>query len=80
MTHSRYTRASAGSGYGLAATPDQFLQKRHGYRGPAEGLYFAGASTRAGHGVVGAMLSGHQAAIRVGRDRDVDVDPVFRRQ
>ncbi len=68
ITHTRYTRASDGTGYGLAATPEQFLKKRPGYRGPIPGLYFAGASTRAGHGVVGAMTSGKHAALKVAKD------------
>lgn len=65
VTHSRYTSASDGTGYGLACTPDQFMQKRPGYRGPVEGLYLCGASQRAGHGILGAMLSGRHAAVRV---------------
>lgn len=65
LSHSRFTRASDGSGYGLAATPEQFLDKRPGYRGPVEGLYLCGASTRAGHGVAGAMLGGFKAAQRI---------------
>ena len=69
VTHTRYTRASGGSGYGLAATPAQFMRGRPGYRGELEGLYFAGASTRSGHGIVGAMLSGEEAAKRIRRDR-----------
>ena len=69
VTHTRYTRASGGSGYGLAATPGQFMRGRPGYRGELEGLYFAGASTRSGHGIVGAMLSGEEAAKRIRRDR-----------
>ena len=68
VTHTRFTRASGGSGYGLAATPDQFMKKRPGYRAELPGLYFAGANTRSGHGVLGAMLSGHQCAKRVARD------------
>lgn len=68
MSQVRYTRASDGTGYGLAATPQQFLRNRPGYRGPFEGLYFCGASTRAGHGVVGAMKSGEAAASRILRD------------
>lgn len=68
VTHTRYTRASGGTGYGLAATPDQFLKKRPGYRGPVDRLYFAGASTQAGHGIVGSMASGFYSALRVGRD------------
>lgn len=69
MTHSRYTRATDGTGYGLAATPTQFMQRRPGYRGPVDGLYLAGASTRAGHGVVGSLMSGKNSAQRVLRDR-----------
>lgn len=65
LSHMRYTRATDGTGYGLAATPQQFLRHRPGYRGPFEGLYFCGASTRAGHGVVGAMKSGEAAAKRI---------------
>jgi phytoene dehydrogenase-like protein len=68
VSHVRFTRATEGTGYGLAATPDQFLRKRPGYRGPLPGLYFCGASTRAGHGIVGAMTSGRQAALRIAAD------------
>jgi all-trans-retinol 13,14-reductase len=68
VTHQRFTRATDGTGYGLAATPEQFLQGRPGYRGPLPGLYFAGASTRSGHGIVGAMLSGQKAARRIASD------------
>ncbi len=69
VTHSRFTGASAGSGYGLAATPSQFLQNRPGARSPIPGLYFAGANTRTGHGVTGALGSGVQAARAIERDR-----------
>jgi phytoene dehydrogenase-like protein len=62
LTHTRYTRASGGTAYGIAATPDQFMQKRPGYRTPIDRLLLCGASTRAGHGVVGAMMSGRNAA------------------
>ena len=68
LSHTRYTRATAGTGYGLAATPAQFLQGRPGYRGPLQGLYLCGASTRSGHGIVGAMLSGRQSSKRVAVD------------
>ncbi len=68
MSHIRYTRATDGTGYGLACTPAQFFQGRPGYSGPIPGLYFAGASTRAGHGVVGSMMSGHRAARRIARE------------
>ncbi len=68
VSHTRYTRASDGTGYGLACTPEQFLKKRPGYRGPVDGMYLAGASTRAGHGIVGAMTSGRHSALRVAKD------------
>ena len=68
QSHARFTGASDGTGYGLAATPAQFMKKRPGYRGPIEGLYLAGASTRAGHGIVGAMMGGRAAARRVAAD------------
>ncbi|MES2642970.1 MAG: NAD(P)/FAD-dependent oxidoreductase [Myxococcota bacterium] len=70
ITHTRYTRATDGTGYGLAATPAQFMAGRPGYRGPIPGLYFAGASTRAGHGIGGALMSGKHAAARLLADRD----------
>ncbi len=65
LSQTRYTRASEGTGYGLAATPEQFLGRRPGYRGPLPGLFFCGANTRAGHGILGALESGAQAAKRV---------------
>ena len=68
VTHSRFTRASAGSGYGLAATPDQFMEHRPGYRGPVKGLYLCGGSTRSGHGISGALASGVHAARAVLKD------------
>lgn len=68
VTHSRYTSATAGSGYGLAATPDQFLEHRPGPRGPVAGLYFAGGNLRSGHGISGALASGAQAVRVIERD------------
>lgn len=68
ISHRRYTGAEGGTGYGLAATPAQFMANRPGYRGPLDRLYLCGASTRAGHGIVGAMMSGEQAARRILRD------------
>ncbi|GMV39338.1 MAG: phytoene dehydrogenase [Myxococcales bacterium] len=69
LTHTRFTRAAFGTGYGIAATPAQFNKSRPGYRSPVQGLYLCGASTRAGHGIVGAMLSGRAAARRILADR-----------
>jgi phytoene dehydrogenase-like protein len=68
VTHSRFTGASDGTGYGLAATPAQFLGNRPGPQGPVPGLYFAGASLRAGHGISGALASGAQAFRAIERD------------
>ncbi|MBI2389590.1 MAG: hypothetical protein HYV09_08340 [Deltaproteobacteria bacterium] len=65
----RYTQATDGTGYGLAATPEQFFDGRPGYRGPLGALYFCGASTRAGHGIVGAMASGKAGAGKILKDR-----------
>ncbi len=76
VTHSRYTAASDGTGYGLAATPDQFMQKRPGYRGPVENLFLCGASQRAGHGILGAMLSGRHAAVRVSEELGNPIGPI----
>jgi all-trans-retinol 13,14-reductase len=70
VTHERYTRASDGTGYGLAATPAQFMKRRPGYAGPLPGLFLCGASTRAGHGIVGSMMGGHRAALRILRAGD----------
>lgn len=68
MTHVRYTGSTGGTSYGIAATPSQFLGGRPGTRTPVRGLLLAGASTRAGHGIAGAMMSGvHAAAAVLGR-------------
>lgn len=68
VTHTRYTRSQAGSGYGIAVTPDQFESRRVHPRGPIPGLYMCGASTRHHLGVMGAMLSGRDAARRILED------------
>jgi phytoene dehydrogenase-like protein len=68
VTHHRFTRATDGTGYGLAASPEQFMRNRPGYRGPLKNLYLCGASTRAGHGIVGAMMSGEHAFKRIASD------------
>jgi all-trans-retinol 13,14-reductase len=67
-THRRYTRSAGGTGYGIAASPQQFMNNRPGYRGPLKNLYLCGASTRAGHGIVGAMSSGFLAATCLAKD------------
>ena len=68
VTQVRYTRATGGTGYGLAATPAQFMDRRPDFRGPIPGLYLCGASTQAGHGILGAVTSGRKAAGRVATD------------
>jgi phytoene dehydrogenase-like protein len=65
LTHTRFTGSSGGTSYGIAATPAQFLERRPDAETPVAGLYLAGASTRAGHGIIGAMSSGMTAAERV---------------
>ncbi|MCB9793082.1 MAG: NAD(P)/FAD-dependent oxidoreductase [Alphaproteobacteria bacterium] len=78
VTHVRYTRATGGTGYGISATPDQFNDKRPGFRGPLPGLYLCGASTRAGHGIIGAMSGGFHAARKLARELGVTVEDVLR--
>jgi all-trans-retinol 13,14-reductase len=68
LSHTRFTRATDGTGYGLAGTPAQFLGARPGSRGPVPGLYLCGASTRSGHGILGALMSGRSAARRIAAD------------
>jgi phytoene desaturase len=65
LTHTRFTGSTGGTSYGIAATPAQFLAQRPGAATPIAGLYLAGASTRSGHGIIGAMSSGMEAAQRV---------------
>ncbi|MFI5805017.1 phytoene desaturase family protein [Streptomyces sp. NPDC051561] len=57
-THTRYTGATGGTAYGLAATPRQTGPLRPSYRTPVDGLYLVGVSTRAGGGFPGAGASG----------------------
>mmetsp|Transcript_45765 Transcript_45765/g.99120 ORF Transcript_45765/g.99120 Transcript_45765/m.99120 type:complete len:175 (+) Transcript_45765:142-666(+) len=60
FSHRRFTHG--GTAYGLAATPDQFLQHRPGNKGPLQNMFLAGHSTRTGHGVLGAMMGGERVA------------------
>lgn len=68
VTHTRFTRSPAGSGYGIAITPKQFESRRIHPRGPVKGLYMCGASGRHHMGVMGAMLSGRDASRRIIED------------
>ena len=62
LTHSRYTRSTGGTSYGLAATPRQMLAGRAPLRSGLPGLLLCGASGRSGHGLWGAAMSGLLAA------------------
>ena len=68
LSHIRYTRAGAGTGYGIAVTPDQFHDRRPHPRSPVRGLYLCGASARQSFGIMGTMLGGRDAARRIGED------------
>ena len=62
ITHARYTGATDGVSYGIALTPAQFGAGRPGYGPVLPGLFLCGVSTRANHGIVGAMSSGRGAS------------------
>ena len=62
LTHARYTMSTNGTPYGIAATTAQFDARRPGAVTHLKGLLLAGASTRNAHGVLGAILSGKEAA------------------
>jgi phytoene dehydrogenase-like protein len=62
LTHARYTMSTGGTPYGIAATTGQFDAKRPGAVTHLPGLLLAGASTRNAHGVLGAVMSGREAA------------------
>lgn len=68
VSHMRYTRASGGTGYGLAGTPAQFGLSRPRARLGVAGLYIAGASARSGHGIMAAIRSGRTTALELGKD------------
>jgi phytoene dehydrogenase-like protein len=76
LSQARYTRASGGSPYGIAAIPSQFLGRRPGPVGPVPGLYLAGASTRSAHGIVGSLNSGWLAADHIAAARGWQVAPL----
>jgi phytoene dehydrogenase-like protein len=68
MSHTRYTRAIPGTGYGISNLPSQFSDKRPDARTKLRGLYLCGASTRSGMGIIGASLSGKYAATLIAKD------------
>jgi phytoene dehydrogenase-like protein len=65
ITHSRYTRSTGGTAYGIALIPSQFLFRRPSHATEIKGLLLCGASTYTGHGIMGVMWSGVLAASRV---------------
>lgn len=65
LTQRRYTLSTSGTSYGIASTPAQSLLARPDTKTEIAGLYLCGASCRAGHGIVGAMLSGLLAASHI---------------
>jgi all-trans-retinol 13,14-reductase len=69
LTHRRFTSATAGTSYGIAATPGQYLWNRPPTKTEIDGLYLCGASCRTGPGIVGALISGAVAAAAVSRSR-----------
>lgn len=62
MTQTRYTLSTGGSSYGIELATDQFGPLRLEYKTPIEGLILGGVSSRRGHGIVGAMSGGVDAA------------------
>lgn len=65
LTHTRFTGSTGGTSYGIAVTPEQFLDRRPGPRTEIPGLFLCGASTRSGHGIGGVAMSGVAAASAV---------------
>lgn len=68
LTHTRYTGSTAGTSYGIAAAPSNPSSpagRRRRSPGSSSRAPRAGASMGAGHGIVGAMTSGVQAAERI---------------
>ena len=62
LTQERYTRSTSGTSYGLMASPEQTGPFRPDYTTEIEGLFLVGASTQAGHGIMGAMIGGLSGA------------------
>ncbi len=65
LTFSRYLGTTDGTGYGIAMTADQSVNKRPAPKTPIRGLFLVGASARAGHGITGVMTGGVQTATAV---------------
>jgi phytoene dehydrogenase-like protein len=65
LTQTRYTLSTDGSSYGIESATDQIGLRRPAPRTPIGGLFLAGASARRGHGIVGALTGGRDAASAV---------------
>jgi len=63
LTNMRYAGTMGGSIYGFSQPPRDNMLWRMDYKGPLEGLYFAGAWTQPGGGFEPTMMSG----VRAGR-------------
>ncbi|MBN1661591.1 MAG: NAD(P)/FAD-dependent oxidoreductase [Anaerolineae bacterium] len=63
LTNMRYASTLGGSIYGFNQPPHDNMVWRLGYKGPLDGLYFAGAWTQPGGGFEPTMMSG----VRAGR-------------
>ena len=75
MTQNRYTLSTEGSSYGIELATDQFGPLRLEYRTPVEGLVLGGVSSRRGHGIVGAMAGGVEAAsATIGRNLRQEIE------
>jgi phytoene dehydrogenase-like protein len=66
LTNMRYAGALGGSIYGFSQPPRDHMLWRMGYKGPLEGLYFAGAWTQPGGGFEPSMMSGLRAGRSIG--------------
>lgn len=62
VTAERFLRSTWGTSYGIAATPEQFFDRRPAPTTPVDGLFLAGASTVYAHGVAGVLTGGRQIA------------------
>jgi phytoene dehydrogenase-like protein len=61
LTNMRYAGTMGGSIYGWSQPPRDNMVWRMGYKGPLDGLYFAGAWTQPGGGFEPSMVSGWRA-------------------
>jgi len=62
LSNKFFTGHETGTIYGIPATPQRYNMKLINWRTPIKNLYFAGADTPAGHGIVGALMGGAVAA------------------